>query len=128
MEAFVTVDSGIERPTHIGSSVILMKHSHVGHDAFVGDNCNIAPGVIIGGYCVIGTGTKIGLGACIRPRIKIGANAIIGAGSVVVKDVPSGETWVGNPARKLKGKPPLQTDEEIWEEWFKESRPHLEGI
>lgn len=45
-------------------------------------------------------GASIGAGSTILPGITIGENAIIGAGSVVTKDVPSGETWFGNPARK----------------------------
>lgn len=40
-------------------------------------------------------GASIGAGATILPGITIGRNAVIGAGSVVTKDVPEGETWVG---------------------------------
>lgn len=47
-------------------------------------------------------GASIGAGATILPGITIGKNAVIGAGSVVTKDVPEGETWVGNPARFKK--------------------------
>lgn len=43
-------------------------------------------------------GASIGAGAIILPGITIGENAMIGAGAVVTKDVPSGETWIGNPA------------------------------
>lgn len=43
---------------------------------------------------------SIGANATILP-VNIGKGAIIGAGSVVTKDVPAGETWVGNPARKI---------------------------
>lgn len=46
-------------------------------------------------------GASIGAGATILPGITIGKNAVIGAGSVVTKDVPEGETWVGNPANKV---------------------------
>jgi acetyltransferase-like isoleucine patch superfamily enzyme len=44
---------------------------------------------------------SIGAGAVILPGITIGAGAAIGAGAVVTRDVPAGETWAGNPARKL---------------------------
>ncbi len=47
-------------------------------------------------------GAFIGANATILPGIEIGSGAVIGAGSVVTKSVPAGETWVGNPARKLK--------------------------
>ena len=45
---------------------------------------------------------SIGAGAIILPGVTIGRNARIGAGSVVTKDVPDGETWVGNPARVVR--------------------------
>ena len=45
-------------------------------------------------------GASIGANSTILPGITIFENAIIGAGSVVTKDVPAGETWFGNPAKK----------------------------
>ena len=51
---------------------------------------------------VVKKGASIGANATILCGITIGENAMIGAGSVVTKDVPSGEIWVGNPARFFK--------------------------
>lgn len=48
----------------------------------------------------VGQGASIGGMAVILPGIKIGQRAMIGAGAVVTRDVPAGETWVGNPARR----------------------------
>jgi maltose O-acetyltransferase len=53
----------------------------------------------------IGANVWIGGGAIILPGVTIGDDAIIGAGSVVTRDVPSGATVVGNPARLKFGKP-----------------------
>lgn len=50
---------------------------------------------------IIGDRVRIGSGAVILP-VRIGDDAIIGAGAVVTKDVPAGETWAGNPARRLR--------------------------
>lgn len=47
-------------------------------------------------------GASIGANSTIIPGITIGANAMIGAGSVVTKDVPEGELWLGNPARFIR--------------------------
>jgi acetyltransferase-like isoleucine patch superfamily enzyme len=47
-------------------------------------------------------GASIGAGAVILPGVTIGEGAMIGAGAVVTKSVPAGETWVGNPAHKLR--------------------------
>lgn len=48
----------------------------------------------------VGRGASIGGGAVILPGVKIGEGAMIGAGAVVTRDVPAGETWVGNPAKR----------------------------
>ena len=47
-------------------------------------------------------GAKIGANSTLLPGITIGRNALVGAGSVVVKDVPAGKVVVGNPARIIK--------------------------
>lgn len=47
-------------------------------------------------------GTSIGSGATLLCGITIGENAMIGAGSVVTKDVPAGATVAGNPARIIR--------------------------
>lgn len=50
----------------------------------------------------IGNDVWIGANATILPGVSIGDGAIIGAGAVVTHDVPAGETWVGNPARRIE--------------------------
>ena len=50
---------------------------------------------------LIDKGASIGSSATILCGVKIGSGAIIGAGSVVTKDVPPGEVWAGNPAKCL---------------------------
>ena len=47
-------------------------------------------------------GAKIGANSTILPGIVIGENALVGAGSVVTKDIPDGVVVVGNPAKKIK--------------------------
>jgi acetyltransferase-like isoleucine patch superfamily enzyme len=48
------------------------------------------------------TGAKIGANATLLPGVIIGRNVLIGAGSVVVRDVPEGKVVVGNPARVVR--------------------------
>ncbi len=50
----------------------------------------------------MGEGTHIGIGACVLPNINIGKWSIIGAGAVVIEDVPDNVIVVGNPAKILK--------------------------
>jgi acetyltransferase-like isoleucine patch superfamily enzyme len=57
---------------------------------------------VIAGEVTIGNRVRIGIGALLKPYITIGDDARIGMGAVVLCDVPAGETWVGNPARRLE--------------------------
>ena len=83
----------------IGKQCIVNINSHVGHESILDDGVEIGPHVAVCGIVEIGFNTWVGVGALILPRIKIGKNCMIGAGSVVMKDVPDDTTVFGNPAR-----------------------------
>ena len=51
---------------------------------------------------VIGDDVLIGARCIILKGVHIGARSVIGAGSVVTGDIPAGEVWAGNPARKIR--------------------------
>lgn len=102
IEAYVTIDAGVRKPTRVGSRSWILKHGHVGHDAQVGEDCVIATGAIIGGHAILEDGVKVGLNAVVLPFVKVGAGARIGAGAVVVDHVPPGTVWAGNPARRIE--------------------------
>lgn len=120
IEALVTIDAGMYRPTHVGARSWFMKQTHAGHDVIVGEDCEIAPGSVLGGSVELGDGVKVGINATILPFVKIGAGARIGAGAVVTKNVPAGEVWAGNPARQL-----ITSDRPaFWERVDKESDPN----
>lgn len=98
---FARVQAGCERPTRIGARTLLMAGVHVGHDAIIGADCEIAPNAVVGGCVTIGKRVKVGMGAVILPHVMVGDDVRIGAGAVVTKTIPDGETWVGNPAKRL---------------------------
>jgi acetyltransferase-like isoleucine patch superfamily enzyme len=53
-------------------------------------------------------GARVGVGAVLCPAVEIGAEAFVGAGAVVVKDVPPRVVVVGNPARVLRDVSPAE--------------------
>jgi len=112
-----TIHSGV----HIHDNVIIGKKCQIQAGALLfngvtlEDDVFIGPGVIFTNdpklnkeriewkptSTLVKKGAKIGAGAMIRAGVTIGERAIIGMGSVVLNDVPNGEVWVGNPAKKM---------------------------
>lgn len=107
-----TIDYGCK----IGRHVKVHCNCYIAQFTIIEDNCFLAPGVIIANdihpgckfskQClkgpVIKKGAQIGCNATIMPAVTIGEDAIVGAGSVVVRNVPKGKVVCGNPAKVIK--------------------------
>jgi len=83
----------------IGSSVFINIGSVIGHDCLIGDFCSLAPHTDLAGHVKLGDLVTLGTKTTIAPRQKIGDEAFIGAGSVVLRNIPAGAKAVGNPAK-----------------------------
>lgn len=86
----------------IGDFVIINLDCTVGHDAVIEDFVTIYPSVNVSGNVYIESCAEIGTGSNIIQAKRIGKNTIIGAGSVVIKDVVSNCIAVGAPAVPIK--------------------------
>lgn len=85
----------------IGNHTQLYANSFVGHNTTVGSYCLIANNASIGAFVNVEEGVHIGSNCSIIERVTLGKWSVVGLGAVVVKDVPSFTTVVGNPARVL---------------------------
>ena len=85
--------------TVIGNGTIIGKHNSIGHNVHIGNHVVIINHVVITGSAIIEDNVKIYNGAIIFNRVKIGHDAIIGAGSIVTKNVEPKTVVFGNPAR-----------------------------
>lgn len=86
----------------IGDHTIINTGAIVEHDNVIGSFCHIAPGVNLGGLVRVDDFTDVFTNATVLPDVMIGNHCVVGAGAVVLRDVPDYVTVVGNPARILK--------------------------
>ena len=94
--AVITID------IKIGKHNIIDVSSTIGHDAVLEDFVTLYPGVNVSGNTLICNGTELGTGTQVIQGLTVGKNSIVGAGAVVVKDLPGDCTAVGVPAKVIK--------------------------
>jgi acetyltransferase-like isoleucine patch superfamily enzyme len=112
----VGTHSVIEHHVTVGNGVRIHSQAFIPEYSVLEDGCWIGPNVVFTNayhpLCpkvkecwkgpTIKRGAKIGANATLLPDITIGENALVGAGSVVVNDVPPGAVVAGNPAQVIK--------------------------
>jgi len=94
----------IQPDTRIGAHAIVNTAATVDHDCTVGDFAHLGPGCHLSGGVVVGEGGFLGIGSSATPMVSIGAWTTVGAGGVVVADLPSQVVAVGVPARPTREK------------------------
>ena len=99
----VCISRGTIDDTILESGVKIDALGHIAHNCWFEEDAAMAVPCSVSGSVHIGRNGYLA-GTIIRNQCVIGENAFIGMGAVVVKDVPSGETVVGNPAKPFIGK------------------------
>jgi len=74
----------------------------IDHDCHIGRAAHIAPQSTLAGKVNIGNSAFLGVGCKVIPRIKIGSGTTVGAGGVVIADIPNDVVAVGVPAKIIK--------------------------
>lgn len=98
----VMANAVINSCAKIGKHCIINTGAIVEHDNILSDYVHLSPNVALAGMVSVGKSTHIGTGACTKQVVNIASNCIIGAGSVIVRDINESGTYIGVPARKIK--------------------------
>ena len=85
----------------IGRGCIINTSAIIEHDCKIGDFTHICPGTALAGGVCVGRSSWVGIGSKVKQLINIGDNTLIGAGSLIVKDIPSGVIAYGSPCTKV---------------------------
>lgn len=91
----------------IGNHVSVNPGCGIGHDVLIGDYSSLYWNVTLSGNVNIGEGCELGSKSDIIPKRNVGGWSIIGAGAVVIDDIPDNCTAVGIPAKPIKFHQPV---------------------
>ena len=132
--------SGIE--IHPGAQIgkgLFIDHGSgviIGETTIIGDNCTLYQGVTLGGtgkeqgkrHPTLGNNVMVSAGAKVLGSFKVGDNSKIGAGAVVIKEVPDNATVVGVPGRVVKHNDVRLPQEEEIAKWRRQTKQMQEAI
>ncbi len=90
--------------TVIKNNVKIDDLVQIGHNCVLGENTIVTSGTVLCGAVKVGRNAWIAPNSSVKEKCKIGAEAVVGLGSVVIRDVPARAVVAGNPARILKKK------------------------
>lgn len=103
--AVVCPDVLVSCDVQIGEHVQINTGCSIGHDVTIGDYVTLSSACNLTGNVTVEAGAFLATAVSIIPGKRIGAGSLVGAGSVVLKDVPAGVTVFGNPST-IVGKRP----------------------
>jgi len=95
----VTYSCTVATNAQLEEFVFMNIGSKVGHDTVIGKYSTLMPAVNISGCCSAGEGVLFGTNSSVIPGKKIDDNAVVGAGSVIFRNVPEKVTVLGNPGK-----------------------------
>ena len=97
--AMVCAGAVLQVDVRVGAHAIVNTSAHVDHDGVIGAFAHVGPGAHVAGDVTIEEGAFVATGASVIPGRRVGAWSVVGAGGVVVTDVPERAVVVGVPAR-----------------------------
>ena len=98
---FILAENIIQPFVKIEDNVLIGSNNLISHNTVIEKNCFLTSNITLGGHITIGANSFVGLSATINQRVKIGKECIIGAGTLITKDVNDREVYAENSSKKL---------------------------
>lgn len=98
----VAAQATVCNEARIGDSCILNTGCVVDHECDLARAVHVCPGANVAGRVRVGACAWLGIGCTVIQCLSIGEHSVVGAGAVVIRDVPGSSTVVGVPARVIK--------------------------
>ncbi len=83
----------------IGDHCILNSSCSIDHDCIINDYCHCGPGCVLGSSVSLEEGAFLGISASVIPNMNVGSWTMVGAGGVVIRDLPDKSLAIGVPAK-----------------------------
>jgi sugar O-acyltransferase (sialic acid O-acetyltransferase NeuD family) len=101
---FILEDNTIQPFAEIGHNVTLWSGNHIGHHSVIEDDVFMASHVVVSGGVRVGQGSFVGVNVTLRDHVTIGARCVLGAGALVLSDIPAGSV-LSPPATEISKVP-----------------------
>jgi sugar O-acyltransferase, sialic acid O-acetyltransferase NeuD family len=99
---YIGAQAVVDPLCQIGFGCLINHHVVVSHESSLGDYVQLCPHVSVTGRCRCDQGVFVGTNATLVPDRKIGANSVVGANSLVLRDIPDNTLVYGSPAAPPK--------------------------
>ena len=96
--AFIMYNAYIAPRTHIGKCTMIKANTNIGHDVNIGAISHIAMGATVVSYANIGYCSDVAVSSTVLANITIGNYSMLGAASILTRDIPDNDIYIGSPA------------------------------
>jgi sugar O-acyltransferase (sialic acid O-acetyltransferase NeuD family) len=89
---------------HIGEGTFFATGAQIEHDCDIEPFASVSAGTVLGGFVKLGMFSALTLNVTVLDRVSIGINTVVGAGSLVLKDLPHNVLAYGNPCKIIRSR------------------------
>ena len=99
---FIMAGAVVMPGSRLGENVMISTCASVDHECTIAGGAWINAGAVLAGRIIVEQAVTVEIGAIVAGRLRIGADSVVGAGSLVLHDIPNGVLAYGRPAKVIR--------------------------